>query len=505
MNLLKILEGLKYTAGNFKDIKNIDINSIKTDSRLVKNKDIFVAIDGKTNKGIDFIENSIKNGATVLVIDKKYNYTNNNIIVLEVENPIEFTANMLKNFYENKFPKHLMSVTGTKGKTSTVEFIRQILDQLNYKAASIGTLGINYKDKPKEIKDDFLTTRELVEFYEDLYFLKTEKNIDYVAFETTSQGLDTGRVSGIFPEIIGFTNFSQDHLNYHKTMEEYFNCKMKLFKEHCTKNTKIVLNADISEFETIKNICKEKVDIKNIITYGYNGDVKLISIKTFTDYQEITFKFNEKMYNFKTNLMGEFQVMNLLCAFSYVYSLHLVENPQIIVDTLGNIKAAEGRMNLVAVTKNGASIYIDFAHTANSLECILKTTREHLSKLGSGRSIILFGLGGNKDATKRPIMGKIAQDLADIVIVTNDNFRNEDPAKIRKEIIAGCDRPNDPNLYNFNGTREEAIKFGISILEKNDILILAGKGHEKYAEENGKKIPFDEFKIVQEILKTTNK
>ncbi len=497
MNLLKILENLKYTT---KNIKNIDINSIQTDSRLIKKGDIFVAVDGKTNRGLDFIESSINNGAIAVVIDKKYNYINNRVIVIEVENPIEFTASMLKNFYSNRFPEHLMSITGTKGKTSTVEFIRQILDQLNYKSASIGTLGINYKDKPKEIKNDFLTTRELVEFYEDLYFLKNKENIDYVTFETTSQGLDTGRVAGLFPEIIGFTNFSQDHLNYHKTMEEYFNCKMKLFREHCTKNTKIVLNSDIPEYVAIKNICEEKGNIKNIITYGYNGDVKLISIKTTTNYQEITFKFNERNYTFKTNLMGEFQVMNLLCAFSYVYSLNLVENPQIIVDALKNIEAAEGRMNLAGITKNGASVYVDFAHTANSLECILKTTREHLNKLGSGRSIILFGLGGNKDTTKRPIMGKIAQDLADIVIITNDNFRNEDPAKIRKEIIAGCDRPNDPNLYNFDGSREEAIKFGISLLEKNDILILAGKGHEKYAEENGKKIPFDEFEIVKKYL-----
>lgn len=501
MKLLKILEGLDYNAENFEDL---EINSIQTDSRLVKTNDLFVAVDGKTNKGIDFVEKAINDGAIALVMDKKYNYENEKITVIKVENPIEFAANMLKNFYENKFPRHLMSITGTKGKTSTVEFIRQILEQMDYGVASIGTLGVNYKDKPKEIKDDFLTTRELVEFYDDLNFLKVEKGIDYVAFETTSQGLDTGRVAGLFPEVIGFTNFSQDHLNYHKTMEEYFNCKMKLFKEHCTKNTKIVLNADIQEFEVIKNICKEKGDEKNIITYGYNGDVKLSSINTYVDYQEATFEFNGKVYKFRTKLMGEFQIMNLLCAFSYVWSLDLVENPQLIVNTLENIESAEGRMNLAGITKSGASIYIDFAHTASSLECILKTTREHLNNVGSGRSIILFGLGGSKDASKRPIMGKIAQDLADVVIITNDNFRYEDPVKIRNEIIAGCDRPNDPNLYNFDGTREEAIKFAISILEKNDVLILAGKGHEKYAEENGKKIPFDEFEIVKEVLGFNN-
>lgn len=498
MLLSKILNGLDYNAKNFKDV---EIVSVETDSRLVKDGSIFVAADGKTNRGVDFIDGAVEKGAVAVVVDKKYNYENDKLIVIDVESPFDFASAMLKNFYENNFPKHLMSITGTKGKTSTAEFIRQILEQLDVKVASIGTLGINYKGKPEEIKTDFLTTRELVEFYYDLNFLKTKQNIDYVVFETTSQGLDTGRTAGLFPEIVGFTNFSQDHLNYHKTMEEYFKCKMKLFREHTTSDTKVVLNADIAEFETIKDICKESGCDKHIISYGKNGDVKLILITSNIDSQDVTFEFKGKEYKFKTPLMGEFQAMNLLCAFSYVYSLNVVDDVKKIVDVLGNISAAEGRMNLAGITKNGASIYVDFAHTANSLECILKTTRDHLNKIGDGRLVILFGLGGQKDQSKRPIMGKIAQDMADIVVITNDNFRNEDPKKIRDEIVAGCDRPNDPNLHNFDGTRKEAIEFAISLLQKNDILILAGKGHEKYAEENGQKLPFDEFKIVQEILK----
>lgn len=498
MLLSKILNGLNYSIKNFKDV---DISSVETDSRLVKKNSIFVAADGKTNRGVDFINGAVEKGAIAVVVDKKYNYEKTDLIIVEVDNPFDFASAMLKNFYENVFPKHLMSITGTKGKTSTAEFIRQILEQLNVNVASIGTLGINYKGKPEEIKTDFLTTRELVEFYYDLNNLKTEHNIDYVVFETTSQGLDTGRTAGLFPEIVGFTNFSQDHLNYHKTMEEYFKCKMKLFREHTTPDTKVILNADITEFDTIKSICEESGCGGHILSYGKNGDVKLISIELSTDFQEITFEFKGKKYKFKTPLLGEFQAMNLLCAFTYVYFLNVVDDVQKIVDVLGNVSAAEGRMNLAGITKNGASIYVDFAHTANSLECILKTTREHLEKIGEGRLVILFGLGGKKDQSKRPIMGKIAQDLADIVVITNDNFRDEDPKKIRDEIVAGCDRPDDPNLYNFDGTRREAIEFAISLLKKNDILILAGKGHEKYAEENGQKIPFDEFKIVQEILK----
>lgn len=499
MLLSKLIENLNYQIDNF---NNIEIESIETDSRLIKKNSIFIAIDGKSNRGFDFIDDTINNGAKCIVVDKKYKYKykNEKITVINVDDPINFTASLLKKFYNNEFPEYLMSITGTKGKTSTVEFIRQILENLNFKAASIGTLGVNYKDKPYNNKEDFLTTRELVEFYQDLHFLKKEKNINFVAFETTSQGLDTGRVAGIFPNIVGFTNFSQDHLNYHKTMEEYFNCKMKLFREHCTNSTKVVLNADIKEYNIIKNICKESACDKNIITYGYSGDVKLLSIETNLNEQKVNFLFKNKTYHFTSKLIGEFQAINLLCAFCYIYSLNLVENIQDIVDVLGKVKAAEGRMNLAGITKNGASIYIDFAHTANSLKSILKTTREHLNRVGSGRSIILFGLGGEKDASKRPIMGKVAQDMADIVIITNDNFRNEDPAKIRAEIISGCDRQNDKNLYNFSGTREEAIKFAISILEKNDVLILAGKGHEKYSEEYGKKIPFNEFQIVQDNI-----
>jgi UDP-N-acetylmuramoyl-L-alanyl-D-glutamate--2,6-diaminopimelate ligase len=498
MLLSKLVGGLDCKIENFRDIQ---VESIQTDSRLVKKNSIFVAVDGRTNRGIDYVDNAVKNGAVAIVIEEKYNYENSDTVVLKVKHTLGFTVDMLKIFYDNNFPTHLLSITGTKGKTSVVEFVRQAVEHLGHKIASIGTLGINYKNKPPEIKKDFLTTRELIEFYEELHFLKSKKNIDFVIFETTSQGLDTGRVTGLYPEIVGFSNFSQDHLNHHGTMEEYFNCKMKLFREHTTPDTKVVLNADIKEYDIIKDICRESGCDKHIISFGHNGNVKLLFLETTLDSQDVVFEFQNNKYVIKSKLIGEFQAMNLLCAFCYIYNLGIHKNIQDIVDALGTVEPAEGRMNLAGVTKSGANIYVDFAHTASSLECILKTTREHLDRVGDGKVIILFGLGGGKDPSKRPIMGKVAQDLADMVIITNDNFRNEDPAKIRAEIVAGCDRPNDENLYNFTGTREEAIKFAISVLKKNDILILAGKGHEKYSEEYGKTIPFDEFKIVRDNIR----
>mgnify|MGYP004673183395 CR=1 FL=1 len=501
MLLSKLLKDLKYTSDNMKDV---EISSVETDSRLVKQNSLFVAFDGKTHKGIEFLDDVISNGVVAVVIENKYEYKNDNVVVIKVENPHTFAGQLLQNYYEHELPAHMMAVTGTKGKTSTAEFVRQILDNLNIRSASIGTLGVNCKEKEHEIKQDCLTNQELVKFYSHLHNIKANMHMDYAITEASSQGLDSGRLGGLYPEIVGFTSFSQDHLNYHLTMEDYFRCKMLLFgEEHCTSNTKFVINGDMKETQKIYDICrKNNCKDENILTFGYNGKVKLEKIDTQLNYQTVFFSFNGKKYSFKTHLLGEFQAMNLLCAFCFVYFLN-VASIEDILKAMEKVKAAEGRMNLAAKLKNGASVYIDFAHTASSLECVLKTTNEHLKKVGSGRSIMLFGLGGERDATKRPIMGKVSQDLADFTIITNDNFRSEDPKQIRADIEAGMDKSKH-NYINFDGTREEAIKYGIDMLQPNDILILAGKGQEKYTIEHGVQSYFNEFEIVENYIKEKN-
>ena len=471
---------------NFKDI---EIEGIDRDSRLIKENYIFCAVDGMNLKGATFIEPAIKNGAKVIVTET--DYKNENIIVMKTKekNLKDIYGKLLKQFYNN-LPEHIIGVTGTSGKTSVVEFLRQAIELLGYESASIGTLGIKYKEE--NIKSDTLTMKETSDLYEKLYLLKSEKNVNYVSMEFTSQGLDQKRAVGVHPEIGIFTNITPEHLDYHKTMEEYFNKKMLLFKEALNKGSTAIINADIPEFEKIKKVCRECNH--KIISYGYNGDIKIKNIENNLQGQKVYFEYLGKEYLLNTKFMGHFQVMNLLSVFGALVELNIEKDISKIIKSLENIKNAEGRMEFVGKKKNGAQIYIDFAHKSDALQKILETMRDHMKNEKKGRLFVLFGCGGDRDKEKRQVMGQIANKLADVVFITDDNPRNENPDEIRNEILKGC-----PKAYNIAG-RENAIKEAFKMLEENDILILAGKGHEKYIIINKEKIPFDEKKIVQECI-----
>ena len=469
---------------NFKDI---EIEGIDRDSRLIKNNYIFCAIDGLKLKGETFIPMAIEKGAKVIATET--DYKNDNLIVLKTKqkNIKDIYGKMLTQFYNN-LPEHIIGVTGTSGKTSIVEFIRQVIELLGKNSASIGTLGIKSKDYIS--KYDTLTMRETSDMYQKLYLLKNDKKVNYVAMEFTSQGLDQRRAVGIHPEIGIFTNITTEHLNYHKTMEDYFNKKMLLFTEALNKGSIAILNSDIPKFATIKSIC-EKCEHK-IISYGYKGDIKIIKIEKNIKGQKVFFEYLKKEYILNTKFLGEFQVMNLLAAFGAVVSLNIEQDISKILNCLENIKNAEGRLEYIGNKKNGAKIYIDFAHKPDALEKILTTMREHMNN--KGRLFVLFGCGGDRDKGNRPIMGEIANKLADVVFITDDNPRKENPGEIRNEIMKAC-----PKGHNIEG-RENAIKEAFKMLEENDVLILAGKGHEKYIIFGEKSIPFDEKQIVKECI-----
>ena len=499
MLLSKLLNGANYTSDNFKDV---DIANIQTNSKLVGKGSVFITFDGKTHKGIEFIDDVISQGAVAVVVEKKYNYKNDKIIVLSVDNTKETAGIMLHNFYNNQLPQHILAITGTKGKTSTVDFIRQMITKLGKTCVSIGTLGLVCEDKNKCEKDGSLTNPELVDLYRMLNKSKVEIGADYCAIEASSQGLDSGRLAGIYPDVIGFSNFDIEHLIYHKTMENYFECKMQLFgKEHTTANTKVVLNADIDKYKEILEVCKKNnIKQENILTFGYSGDVKLLDITVNDNYEQlVSIEFKGQKYSFNTKLIGEFQVINLIMALCYVYQLNIEKDFGKLVKILEEMKQVNGRANVVANLKNGAMVMVDYAHTDNSLRCILNTVKEHIKKIGKGRAILLMGFGGERDKEKRPRMSKIAQDMADFFYLTNDNYRSEDPKQIRADAEAGLDK-NKKNYINFDGSREEAIEYAISKLQPYDILILAGKGHEKYSMENGKTIYFCEEEIVKRYV-----
>ena len=472
---------------NFKDV---NIDGIQSDSRLIKENNVFFAMDGINVKGIQFADKAIENGAVAIVCSRKENYGNNKAIIIKCDNPLELLGKFLSVFYKEK-PQHIIGITGTSGKTSVAEFTRQAIQKLGFDSASIGTLGVNFENS--HLKEDTLTMRETVDLYEKLNYLKKEKSIDYVAMEFTSQGLHQKRAVGIEVEVAAFNNITPEHLDYHKNMDEYLNQKLRLFTEVLKKGGTAVINADIPEFEKIKGVCLKEGH--KILTYGYNGDIKIKNIATHFEGQTVSFEYDKKEYELNTPFIGKFQVMNLLAALAIIIALKIESSIEKIIKVLENIKQAEGRMELAGKKKNGAVIYIDFAHKPDALKQVLETMREHISNDKEARIGVLFGCGGDRDKTKRPVMGKIANDLADMVFITDDNPRTEDAAIIRSEIAATC-------LKGYNiGDRKKAIEKAISMLEPKDILILAGKGHEKYTIIGHEQFPFDEFKIVQDCLK----
>ncbi|MDR2777304.1 MAG: UDP-N-acetylmuramoyl-L-alanyl-D-glutamate--2,6-diaminopimelate ligase [Rickettsiales bacterium] len=475
------------------DFKDFEVLSVETDSRIVNPDSIFVALDGKTNRGVDFADQAIKNGARAIVVDEKYNYKNDHTIVVAVRDPRKKLVELLKKFFRNEFPKNIIGVTGTQGKTSVVEFIRQIMTRLGYSCASIGTLGLKYMEE--NVKENSLTMMEIVDLYRTLNLLK-KKGVDFVSMEVTSQGLDTGRFDGMRVQVAAVTNIcNYEHLDYHGTIENYFACKMRLLQEYCTERATAVLNPDSDFYSTMESICRERNH--RILTFGYakSAQMRILSNVTVNNTQRVEFEAFGKRYSTDTRLFGNFQTLNLLGALACVYGLGLDSSMDDIVATLRHVEAAEGRMKFVAKTKKGGRIYIDYAHTPSSYETVLGIIREHLKELGNGRLICLFGAGGDRDRSKRPLMGKIAQELSDIAIVTDDNPRTEDPEKIREDILSGCDRSGN-RVYNFADGREEAIKFAISLLEENDILAILGKGHETYQLTRGGKSYFSETEIV---------
>lgn len=503
MLLSELINNLDIEKSAF--FEDFEVESIESDSRKIGKNNLFVALDGDNNRGVDFVPQAIERGARAVVIDRKDDYSkfdkyisSNKIALLRSFNPRNTLVQLLKRFYNNEFPEHILGITGTTGKTSVVEFIRQMLTELGYGCASLGTLGLKYNDQT--LKENSLTMMEIVDLYRKLHFLKGEQNIDFVAMEITSQGLATHRFDGLKVQVAGVTNITDhEHLDYHGDIESYFDSKMDLFRYHCEDGATVVLNPDTTFYEKIVGICKDKK--YDILTFGESGaDVELISNSMEKGFQKFSFRFQGKIFNVKSRLFGAFQVLNLLQAFGFVYALNAKLNLGLtiekIVETMENVLAAEGRMKFVTKTHGGGYVYIDYAHTPTSFEVVLGIVREQLRKIGNGKLISLFGLGGERDRSKRPLMGQLAQKYSDVVIVTDDNPRSEDPAAIRREVMAGCDEKLG-NVYNFSEGREEAIKFAMSLLKKDDVLILLGKGHEKYQILGKEKVFFSEEDVVR--------
>jgi UDP-N-acetylmuramoyl-L-alanyl-D-glutamate--2,6-diaminopimelate ligase len=478
------------------------IKGITSDSRAVKQSYLFAALKGVNHDGADFIDTAIHNGATH-ILAQSGTAIPDGVIKIESDNPrLEF-AKLCAQFYGPQ-PDNIIAVTGTNGKTSVADFIRQIFEQLNLKSASLGTLGLISNHYTA---DNVMTTPDPVHLHAMLADLKNH-NIDYVAMEASSHGLDQYRLDGVRPKVAAFTNLTQDHLDYHGDMESYFNAKARLFTE--VLDGIAVVNGDdewgqqllsslrgANSDDAIQNGDYHKnsgllrsARNDGILTYGAHGNAnfQIVEHLPHESGQSFALKYEGQNYHIDLNLIGAFQAHNVMCATVCCVALGLDIGK--IIDALPKLKTVRGRMEL-ATTKNGASAFIDYAHTPDALEKALQSLRPHVKN----RLIVVFGAGGNRDKTKRPLMGQAAAQYADHVIVTDDNPRGENADDIRNQIMSAC-RPNADNI----GDRAKAIHHGVSLLQTGDILIVAGKGHEQGQMINGINHPFDDLSVTKKAM-----
>ncbi len=484
-NILSGLEGLK-AKGNL----DIDIKEIKNSSSQVQKGDMFVAIDGFDTDGHQYIVDAIEKGAKVIMAQadkltkemlKKLPDDVTLILAPDTRHAISICA---CNFYRNPSKKlKLIGVTGTKGKTTTTFMIKSVLEKQGLKVGLIGTICTYIGDK--NLGDNDRTTPESIEL-QQLLSKMVEEKCDVVVMEVSSQSLKLGRVDGCEFEIGVFTNFSKDHISpkEHTNMEDYYESKVKLFKM-CKYG---FINSD----DIYANKLPKLVPNCSFKTYGIDNPSELLAKDITVTNSSVDFKvkLENKNQRIKTGIPGRFSVYNSLAAISVASKFNCsTENIQ---EALLSVRVP-GRSELVDNNKD-LTIMIDYAHTPESLNNILTTVREYTQ----GKVICVFGCGGNRDTGKRPIMGEISGVLADYTIITSDNPRTENANEIVKQIESGIKKTK--GSYECIVTRKQAIKKGIEMLHKKDILVIAGKGHELTQEINGQKYPFNERKIVCEII-----
>ena len=465
--LSKKIKLLKYQNRNF------SINSKK-----VNKNDIFFAIEGSKQSGSLYSSEALSKGAYKVITSK--NIRNKNYLI--VKNVKKFLVEACSVKYKEK-PKNIIAVTGTNGKSSVANFYFQILKNLKINSAAIGTLGIFYKNKVKRTN---LTTPDIITIHKELNFFK-KKKIDNVCLEASSHGLHQNRLDGINFTAGIFTNFTQDHLDYHKNLKNYLRAKLYLFSSLLKKNSFAIVDTDIPEFPIINKICKKR-KIK-ILSFGSRGNaIKLISHYYFGKKQIIKINFLNKIYNIIVDLIGDFQIKNLFA--SMLASYLSVKNSDKIVKTLSKIKSADGRMQSVG-TKGKSAVVVDYAHTPDALKKSLQTLAKQFNK----KVEVVFGCGGDRDRGKRYKMGKIANQFASKIYLTNDNPRSENPNSIIKQIKKGCSRS------KIILDRKIAIKTAINNLNADSILLIAGKGHENYQIINNQKKYFSDQKVSKFFLK----
>ena len=454
---------------------------IQVDSRKVKKGDTFVAIKGLYVDGHDYIEKAILAGASQIIAE----YGEYSVPTIIVKDTHEYLAKYLKEQYREQLSQiKFIGITGTNGKTTSCYLIYQALNKLNIKAAYIGTIGFYVDGKVKDLDN---TTPDLVDLYE-MFDYCIKNDVKVIAMEVSSHALSLGRVMGIEFDYAAFTNLTQDHLDFHKTLENYEQAKLILFKN--LRNDKVaVINSDD---EYYKDFCLKE---NNNILYGLNdfSDYRITKYSLHIDSVEFSFQYQNKEYDVKLNIPGKYNIynyMNLLIILNKMgYSLGK------IIKLSSTLKAPSGRFETLRY--KDSVIIIDYAHTPDAVFNILDNVLEYKK----GKVITIIGCGGDRDKTKRPIMGEIATSKSDFVIFTDDNPRTEDNHLIMNDIVSGVRKEN----YIIEHDRKKAIFEGFKMLKKDDILLILGKGHENYQIINHDKIHFSDLETAQEFIDTFSK
>ena len=454
------------------------ITGFAIDSRKVAPGTVFGAFRGLQVNGEDYIPNAVAAGA-VAVFARPEAIVEGAVHIADAEPRRAFARAAAR--YFAPFPDTVVAVTGTNGKTSTVELTRQLWRMAGHHAASIGTLGVTTAD---DSVSTGLTTPDIVTFLSNVAGLKRE-GATHVAFEASSHGLSQFRTEGLPVQAGAFTNLSRDHLDYHGTMEAYLEAKLRLFSEVIEPDGAAVVWMDDPASTRVAEIASERG--LSLITIGQKGEtLKLVGREPTQLGQTLTVEAGGKAHIIKLPLIGAYQAANALTAAGLVHASG--EDIADIFARLARVQPVRGRLERAAISRAGAPIYVDYAHTPDGLDAAIQALRPHTA----GRLIVLFGAGGDRDRGKRPLMGEVAQRLADHVIVTDDNPRSEDPAFIRREVMAGA-----PDATEIGG-RREAIAAAIAEAGANDIVLLAGKGHEQGQIVGDRVLPFDDVQVARE-------
>ena len=465
-----------------RELADVNSDSVVTgfaiDHRKVARGSVFGAFRGAVFNGEEFIPQAIERGAVAIVALPKAEVEG--VPLIGDDNPRRRFAELAAKFYE-PYPETVVAVTGTNGKTSTVEMTRQIWRMTGHRSASIGTLGVTTSDD--QVKTG-LTTPDIVTFLNNMTGLK-RMGISHVAYEASSHGLDQHRAEGIPLAAAAFTNFSRDHLDYHPSMDAYFEAKMRLFEELLPPGKPaIVWTDDPKSGEVIERAKKRGHEI---LTVGRKGDlIRLVEQSPTPLGQDLKLEHAGKPYRLALPLIGAYQASNVLTAAALV--LATGGEWDRVFSAMQRVAPVRGRLERAVISRAGAPVYVDYAHTPDALEAAISALKPHVER----RLITVFGAGGDRDQGKRPEMGAVAMRLSDVVIVTDDNPRSEDPAKIRAAIMADA-----PGAIEVAG-RREAIAEAIRIAASGDIVLIAGKGHETGQIVGDRVLPFDDALVARE-------